>query len=82
MDTPTAVAIVITAVAVLTMLAVGFGYLLRTRRLRARFGPEYERTLRLTGSRTAAERDLLARERHLDGSGSGRADSRGGVGRR
>lgn len=34
----------------------------RTRRLRQRFGPEYDRTVRSTGDQTAAERDLADRE--------------------
>lgn len=34
----------------------------RTRRLKQRFGPEYDRTLRTAGDQTAAERDLAARE--------------------
>jgi hypothetical protein len=33
----------------------------RTERLRSRFGPEYERTLHQTGSRSRAERDLERR---------------------
>ncbi|WP_222869804.1 hypothetical protein [Actinomadura decatromicini] len=35
----------------------------RTRRLRQRFGPEYDRTVERTGGRAAAERELLSRER-------------------
>jgi hypothetical protein len=34
----------------------------RTRRLRTRFGPEYDRTLRSTGARRGAEAELQARE--------------------
>jgi FtsZ-interacting cell division protein ZipA len=34
----------------------------RTARLQRRFGPEYERTLRSSGDRTNAERELAARE--------------------
>lgn len=34
----------------------------RTHRLRQRFGPEYDRTVRSTGDQTAAERDLADRE--------------------
>src|SRR5690606_9528742 len=35
----------------------------RTRRLKRRFGPEYDRTVRSRGGRGAAERELLSRER-------------------
>jgi len=39
----------------------------RTRRLRRRFGPEYDRALESEGGRAAAERELLAREqRHQE----------------
>ncbi|SNT28966.1 hypothetical protein SAMN05443665_102264 [Actinomadura meyerae] len=35
----------------------------RTRRLKGRFGPEYDRAVRDAGGRSAAERELLSRER-------------------
>jgi hypothetical protein len=38
----------------------------RTRRLRGRFGPEYERTVNEADSRRAAEADLAAREQRRD----------------
>jgi FtsZ-interacting cell division protein ZipA len=63
----TTILIVVVALAVIALvLAVAFG--LRNRRgrgLRERFGPEYDRTVRETGSRQEAERVLAERvERH------------------
>jgi hypothetical protein len=37
----------------------------RSRRLRSRFGPEYQRTVNELGSRSKAERDLERREKHV-----------------
>ena len=54
------VAIVVAAV-VLSMLRER-----RSRRLRAHFGPEYERALRESGSRSKAEEVLLQRQRRLE----------------
>ena len=78
----TAVLVVIALVVVAA--ATGIGLLLwsgaRTRRLRRRFGPEYDRALTRHDSRRTAERDLRARERRhheldirpLDDSARGR----------
>ena len=64
----TAVLVVIALVVVAA--ATGIGLLLwsgaRTRRLRRRFGPEYDRALARHDDRRAAERDLRARERRHD----------------
>jgi hypothetical protein len=38
----------------------------KSRRLRRQFGPEYEQTLRETGSRSAAERELEHRRHRID----------------
>jgi hypothetical protein len=38
----------------------------QTRRLRNRFGPEYDAVVRRTGSRAKAEKELLQRERRVD----------------
>jgi hypothetical protein len=38
----------------------------RTRRLRAQFGPEYDRAVSLSGSRRQAEQDLLERQRRME----------------
>ncbi|MFF8289835.1 hypothetical protein ACF068_11490 [Streptomyces sp. NPDC016309] len=63
MSTGTLLAIVIPVAVVLAALAVIAFLGLRSRRLRQRFGPEYDRTVEDTGSRTAAERELSAREK-------------------
>ena len=39
----------------------------QSRRLQQRFGPEYDRTVRATGDRTAAEQELAAREARVRG---------------
>ena len=59
---------VIVVVIIIAAAAVAW-YLLqqqRTRRLRARFGPEYERTVSLSGNRKQAEEDLLERQRRME----------------
>ena len=59
---------VIVVVIIIAAAAVAW-YLLqqqRTRRLRARFGPEYERTINLSGNRRRAEQDLLERQRRME----------------
>ena len=64
----TTTSIIIVILAVLVLAAVAF-YLVRqqrTRRLRSRFGPEYERTVREFGSRPKAEEALAARERRVE----------------
>ena len=52
------------------VLAAGAGWLLliqqRTKRLRSRFGPEYERTVRESGDRRRAERELERREKRVE----------------
>lgn len=55
-------AIVVIAIIVAIAFASGRA---RSRRLQQRFGPEYERTIRATGDRTAAERELQARENRV-----------------
>jgi hypothetical protein len=66
MSTGTLLAIIITAAVVLAVLALVAFFAFRSRRLRERFGPEYERTVEDTGSRFAAERDLTARQKRHD----------------
>lgn len=58
-------AMVILAVVVL-VAALAVGRRKRTERLKARFGPEYERTVSETGERTTAEKTLVERERRRD----------------
>ncbi|MFF1839983.1 hypothetical protein ACFVXE_38450 [Streptomyces sp. NPDC058231] len=65
MSTGIIIAIVVVVV-VLIALAVVMRLAGRRRHLRERFGPEYERTVEAGDSRTAAERDLRAREQRHD----------------
>ncbi|WP_406344590.1 hypothetical protein [Streptomyces sp. NBC_01578] len=60
------IVIAIIVVVVLIVLAVGVWMAVRRRHLRERFGPEYERAVEAGDSRTAAERDLRAREQRHD----------------
>jgi hypothetical protein len=57
------VLIAIVVVLVVAALAWTAGHRLRTGRLRDGFGPEYDRTVSRAGDRSAAEADLLDRER-------------------
>jgi hypothetical protein len=61
MSTALLVVIIIVAVAVL-VVAFLVGQQQRTRRLRDRFGPEYQRTVARTGNRRAGEAQLAERE--------------------
>ncbi|MEU8488997.1 hypothetical protein [Streptomyces sp. NPDC048641] len=62
----TLLAIIIAVVVVVALLAVAGSLLARRRRLRERFGPEYERTIEDADSRRAGESELRAREKHHD----------------
>ncbi|MFJ5798530.1 hypothetical protein [Streptomyces decoyicus] len=66
MSTGTLIAIIVPIVVVLLVCALAASVIKRRRRLQARFGPEYERTVKAKGSRRAAERDLRAREQRHD----------------
>jgi hypothetical protein len=67
MSTGTILAIVIPIIVVLALIAVAASLLLtRRRRLRERFGPEYDRTVGGADSRRAGERELRSRERRRD----------------
>jgi hypothetical protein len=64
--------IILIALAVISILIIG-GFLgivferrQRTKRLRKKFGPEYERTLNELGDRRQAEHELSARIEHVD----------------
>ncbi len=59
-----AAVIVIAAVAIIVARSVNSRK--RTERLKERFGPEYERTVREAGEQSAAEKELAARERKRD----------------
>ncbi|WP_031074121.1 hypothetical protein [Streptomyces sp. NRRL S-118] len=66
MTTGTLLAIIIPVVVVLAVVAAVAFIALRRRRLRERFGPEYERTVEDAGGRLAAERELSEREKRHD----------------
>ncbi|MGW7004012.1 hypothetical protein ACWGCW_14620 [Streptomyces sp. NPDC054933] len=66
MSTGTLITIIVPIAVVVVLLAVAMSLVMRRRRLRERFGPEYERTVQTTDSRLAAERDLSAREKRHD----------------
>lgn len=62
MSTNSLIAVIVVAAVVVCVLIALLWTLSRRRRLRERFGPEYERTVEERGDRRAAERDLRARE--------------------
>jgi hypothetical protein len=62
MTTMQVVLIIVIAIVVIAALAAGY-MLIRRRNLQQRFGPEYDRMVSQTGSRSAAEKELLARQR-------------------
>ncbi|WP_424215074.1 hypothetical protein ACN20G_25085 [Streptomyces sp. BI20] len=63
----TMAALAILLVLLIALAALLARPLLRRRRLRTRFGPEYDRAVERAGGRTEGERDLLDREReHRD----------------
>jgi hypothetical protein len=67
--TTSGITVLIVVVVVLAVVAVLLWYLARERRskrLRSRFGPEYDDTVRETGSRPAAEQDLARREKRVE----------------
>ena len=59
-------AIVVIAVIAVIVVARSVNTRKRTKRLKERFGPEYERTLTETGEQRVAEDELAARERRWD----------------
>jgi hypothetical protein len=61
----TAVTVILIVVLLAVLFAAGWflGELARSRRLRNRFGPEYERSVGAAENRRAAERELSAREK-------------------
>ena len=52
----------IIVVAIIVVAAIFASRAVRSRRLQQRFGPEYDRTVRTAGDRTAAEHELAQRE--------------------
>lgn len=68
MDTTTTIIVVITAIVLLLVggyLGVVFSRRQRTRRLKQKFGPEYERILNEVGDQKAVEEELEARIDHV-----------------
>jgi hypothetical protein len=59
------VAIIVILITILVIIMVPVGTVTRRRRLRERFGPEYERVLGEQQSRRTAEAELAARERRV-----------------
>src|ERR1700733_6381550 len=57
--------IIIVAVVIVVAAAAGVIYDMRRRRLRERFGPEYDRLVEEKGSRTKAEAELVGREKRV-----------------
>jgi hypothetical protein len=64
MDTTTAIVLVVAVVAIL-IAAFAFMRMQRSRDLRSRFGPEYERAVEETGARHRAEAALAEREKRV-----------------
>lgn len=60
------IALAVVAVLAIALLATSGVRARRSKHLRERFGPEYSNTVRATGSRTKAERELAMREQRVD----------------
>jgi hypothetical protein len=66
MDNNTLIAIAVAAVVLVAVIAaVGWGAY-QTRRLKSRFGPEYDAVLRRAGSKAKAEKELRQREQRVE----------------
>ena len=61
------IAVIVAAVVVVAVLAIGVTAVRRRRRLRQRFGPEYDRLVGERDSKRKAESELTGRERRVDG---------------
>jgi len=61
------IVIIIVAILVVVAIVAGVVYDQRRRRLRQRFGPEYDRLVEETGSKTKAEAELASRQRRVAG---------------
>jgi len=62
---PAVIVAIVLLLAVVAALTLGTGPLARRRRLRRKFGPEYDRLVGKTGSRRQAETELAERERRV-----------------
>lgn len=67
MSSGTVIIIIIVAIIVVAAIVAGVVYETRRRRLRQRFGPEYDRMVEEKGSRTKAEAELASRQRRVAG---------------
>lgn len=63
--TTTAIVILVVAIVVIAILAWKLFRKERTKKLRAQFGPEYDRTIAQYGTPTKAERDLEMRQKRM-----------------
>jgi hypothetical protein len=61
------IVIIVIAIIVVVAAIVGVAYETRRRRLQQRFGPEYDRLVEQTGSRSKAEAELANRQRRVAG---------------
>jgi hypothetical protein len=61
------IAVIVAAVVVVAVLALGVTAVRRRRRLRQRFGPEYDRLVGEHDSKLKAESEMTGRERRVDG---------------
>jgi hypothetical protein len=61
------IAVIVAAVVVVAVLALGVTAARRRRRLRQRFGPEYDRLVGEHDSKLKAESEMTGRERRVDG---------------
>ena len=64
--TTTAIVILVVAIAAIAILASMLFRKERTKKLRAQFGPEYDRTIAQYGTPTQAERDLELRQKRME----------------
>ena len=65
-NTTTMILVAVAVLIILGLLAMAFTRFQRSRRLRERFGPEYERIVGETGDRRKAESELEARLAHVE----------------
>ena len=65
MSNGTLIAVVVISVVLLALIGAVIWRVLRTRRLRDHFGPEYDHTVASSGDRRHAERELERRQKHF-----------------
>ena len=66
MDNNTLIAIAVAAVVVIAVIAAVAWSAYQSKRLKARFGPEYDAVLRRAGSKAKAEKELRQREQRVE----------------